>query len=196
MSNAEVRDTSFRTLVLVAVLPPFLIGLAGFAHPARLTPEAALFWRNLHVVFLPLLPILALGPWLVTRAIDRRVAWVVLAFGYVYACFYTALDVLSGIGAGGLKYEGSEGLNVLFGLGGDLGQVGSIAFIFATALAAGCVLRVAGVRGAPGTILVLVGAFGFMEEHVYPPWGVLSMMALAAGWALLVLSLRPAADAR
>ncbi len=182
-------------MILWAVLPPVVVGLAGFTHPDRLTEDASLLWRNLHIMFLPLLPLLALGPWVVTRSVDRTLSLVVAGLGYVYACFYTALDVLAGIGAGGLKREGADGTRVLFDLASDLGQIGSVAFIVATAIAAGCALARAHARALPGAVLALVGAYGYMEEHVYWPGGVLSMFALAAGWAWLVLVLRPATDA-
>ena len=178
-----------RWTVAATLVPPAVIALIGTTHPPHLTQDAALYWRNLHVVLLPLFPLLALGPWLVTRSIDRTYGRVTLVLGFVFACFYTALDVLAGIGAGGLKHEHQDGLGVLFSLASNLGQVGSIAYIGATALAAGCVLRLSGWRGAPGAALALVGAYGFMEEHVYWPGGVLSMAAITAGWALLLRSL-------
>ncbi|MDX6275949.1 MAG: hypothetical protein QOJ72_77 [Nocardioidaceae bacterium] len=174
------------------MLPPVLIGLIGITHPAHLTFGASGYWRNLHVVLMPLFPLLALGPWLATRAIDRTYAWVALVLGFVYACFYTALDVLAGIGAGSLKHAHETGTGVLFGQASDLGHIGSVALIGANALAAGCVLRIAGARAAPGTALTIGGAYGFMENHVYWPGGVLSMFAIAAGWSLLLLALRPA----
>jgi hypothetical protein len=177
------------------VLPPLILGLIGTTHPAHLTFSASGYWRDLHIVLLPVFPLLALGPWLVARAVDRTYGWIALGLGFVYACFYTALDVLAGIGAGGLKHAHEGGTGVLFGLASDLGHVGSIAFIGATALAAGCVLKVSGARAIPGTLLVLVGAYEFMENHIYWPGGVLSMFALAVGWALLVLTIRPAAGA-
>lgn len=178
-----------------AVLPPLLIGLIGITHPAHLTFGASGYWRNLHVVLLPLFPLLALGPWLVTRAIDRTYGFIALGLGFVYACFYTALDVLAGIGAGGLKHSHEGGTGVLFGLASDLGHVGSVALIGATALASGCVLKVAGRRAIPGAVFALGGAYGFMQNHIYWPEGVLSMLALAVGWTLLVLAVRPAAGA-
>ncbi|MEJ7635834.1 hypothetical protein [Aeromicrobium sp.] len=177
---------------MAAIVPPVLIALVGIAHPARLTFEDAILWRNLHVVLLPLFPLVALGPWLVTRSIDRAWGRVSLLLGFVYACFYSALDVLAGIGAGGLKDAREGGLGVVFGLAGDLGQVGSVALIGANALACGCVLRIVGAKGAPGTVLLLAGSYGFMEEHVYWPGGVLSMLAIAAGWAALLIALRRA----
>lgn len=184
-----------RWTVVAAVLPPLIIGIAGMTHPAHLTQDAALYWRNLHIALLPLIPLLALGPWLVSRAIDRTYAWIALGLGYVYACFYSALDLLAGVGAGALKHAHQGGLNVVFGLATDLGRVGSIAFIAATTVAAVAVIHVAGARAIPGSAFVLTGAFGYWQNHVYWPGGVLSMFALAIGWALLLLSLRPAADA-
>lgn len=177
-------------ILIAVVVPPALIGVLGTMHPAHLTLDDSLLWRNLHVALLPLLPLLALGPWLVARSVDVRLGRVVFLLGFVYATFYTALDVLAGIGAGGLKHEGKNGLGVLFHLASNLGEVGSIAFICATAIAAGCVLRVARLSALAGTVLVLAGAFGFREEHVYWPGGVLSMFALAAGWGLLVTAQR------
>ncbi len=81
---------------------------------------------------------------------------------------------------------------MLFDLAADLGQVGSIAFI--TAVAAGCAVARARLRAIPGAALVLAGAYGLMQEHVYWPGGVISMFALAAGWALLLLVIKPEAD--
>ena len=135
-------------------MPPIAVGLAGITHPDHLTQEASLYWRNLHVVFLPLLPLLALGPWVIARSVDRKLGYLAAVLGYVYACFYTALDVLAGIGAGGA-------------------------------------LAVARLRAIPGAALAFAGAYGYMQEHVYWPAGVLSMFALAAGWTLMLLVIKP-----
>lgn len=182
--------TLTRRTAWIVLGPPVLIGLIGTTHPAHLTQDAAFYWRNLHVVLLPLFPLLALGPWLVARSIEPIYGRLTLLLGYVFACFYSALDILAGIAAGGLKYEREGGLGVVFGLASDLGQVGSIAFIGATAAASGCVLRVVGMRALPGALIAIGGAYGFMENHVYWPGGVLSMAAIAAGWAVMLVTLR------
>lgn len=178
-----------RTLVAVAV-PPLFTAALGLTHPAVLTVEAAHHWQLMHTVLLPVFPLLALGPWLVTRTVDRAAGVVVGILAFVYACFYTSLDVLAGIGGGAIKAAEAGGLGILFSVAGDLGAVGSYAYIAASALACGVVVRRAGwLRPAPGIVLVLVGAFMFWQEHVYRPWGVLAMVLLAAGWAWLTIVL-------
>ena len=63
------------------------------------------------------------------------VAWVVRAAAYVYATFYTALDVISGIGAGWVTHELGPGeprppaVSLMFRIGTPLGEVGSGALI-------------------------------------------------------------------
>lgn len=183
-------------LLIATVLPPLAIGLVGLTHPAHLTQSASAHWRDLHIVLLPLFPLLAVGPWLVARSIEPIYGRITLVLGYVYACFYSALDVLAGIAAGALKHDREGGLATVFGYASDLGQVGSIAYIGATAAAAGCVLRVAGPWVLPGAVVALVGAYGFMENHVYPPWGVLSMLAITAGWAWMLTMLDRRAPSR
>lgn len=176
-------------LCVALLLPPILIGLVGTTHPAHLTADAAPYWRDLHVVLLPLFPLLAVGPWLLARSVDPFYGRITLVLGYVYACFYSALDILAGIAAGGLKADQEGGLRTVFRLASDLGQVGSIAYIGATAAAAGCVIRLVGLRALPGAIVALGGAYGFMQDHVYWPAGVVSMAAIAAGWAWMLVAL-------
>lgn len=179
-----------RTLILIGVVvPPLLLAATASTHPARLTVEDAYHWQVMHTVLMPLFPLVALGPWLVTREVSRAVAVLVGVLAYTYAVFYTSLDILAGIAGGAIKDAEAGGLGIIFPVAGDLGAVGSYAFIGATAIAAGTALRVTGwIRGLPGTVLVVVGALMFWQEHVYVPWGVLSMVLLAAGWGWLALA--------
>ena len=179
-----------RTGQLFAVAVPHLaIAAIGLTHPVTLTVDSAHHWQVMHTVLLPLFPLLALGPWLVARAVDARSGVVVGVIAFVYACFYTALDILAGIGGGAIKDAEAGGLGIIFPVAGDLGAVGSYAYIAATALAAGLALRVTGLsRGLVGTVLVLIGSLLFWQEHVYRPWGVLAMVLLAAGWSWLVVA--------
>jgi hypothetical protein len=170
-----------RSTVVAVLVPPVLIGMVGTTHPPHLTQDASAYWRDLHIVLLPLFPLLAIGPWLVARAVEPV---------YGFACFYSALDILAGIAAGALKNDREGGLATVFRYASDLGAVGSVAYIGATAAAAGCLLRIGGLRVLPGALVALGGAFGFMENHVYWPGGVLSMAAVAAGWALMLVAVR------
>lgn len=183
-----------RYLTLVAVVvPPLFTAALGLTHPARLTVEDADHWQMMHTVLLPVFPLLALGPWLVARVHDRTVGVVVGLLGYVYACFYTSLDILAGIAGGAIKAAEAGGLGIVFPIAGDLGAIGSYAYIAATALAVGVASRSGLVRALPGAALVLVGAVMFWQEHVYRPWGVTSMVLLAAGWAWLAVVTAPRA---
>jgi len=182
----------YLTIVAVAV-PPLFTAVLGLTHPAVLTVEDAGHWQMMHTVLLPVFPLLALGPWLVARAHDRAVGVVVGVLAYVYACFYTSLDVLAGIAGGAIKDAEAGGLGIVFPVAGDLGAVGSYAYIGATALAVGVASRAGLVRALPGAVLVLVGSVMFWQEHVYRPWGVLSMVLLAAGWTWLVVATAPRA---
>jgi hypothetical protein len=177
-------------LPIVAVAVPHLaVAAIGLTHPATLTVDSAHHWQVMHTVLLPLFPLLALGPWLVARAVDARSSVVVGVIAFVYACFYTALDVLAGIGGGALKGAEAGGLGVIFPVAHDLGTIGSYAHLAATALAAGLALRVTGLRhGLSGTLLVVAGSLLFWQEHVYRPWGVLAMVLLAAGWSWLLVA--------
>ena len=70
-----------------------------------LTAQSAEYWRNLHIGILPIFPLLGFAPWLVVRGRDATLSWIVGVLGFLYAAFYTGLDVLAGIGAGGLKLD-------------------------------------------------------------------------------------------
>ena len=183
-------DHRARLLVAVTV-PPLLTAAVGLTHPPTLTVEASHHWQMMHTILLPVFPLLALGPWLVARRSNRAVGVVVGVLAFVYACFYTSLDVIAGIAAGAVKHDGGVGLGTLFRVAGDLGDVGSYAYFAASALAIVVAARDIGlVRAAPGAVLVAVGAVMFWQEHVYRPWGVLAMVLLAAGWGWLALSAR------
>ena len=178
-------------LIVAATLPPLVIAAVGLTHPPRLTFEAAHHWQMMHTVLLPVFPLLALGPWLVARRSSRVGGVVAGVLAFTYACFYTSLDVIAGIAAGAVKHDGGVGLGTLFRVAGDLGDVGSYAYIAASAVAIVVAAREVGlVRAAPGAVLVAVGAVMFWQEHVYRPWGVLAMVLLAAGWGWLALSAR------
>ncbi len=179
------------TLLVAVTVPPLLIALVGLVHPSPLTVESARHWQTIHTVLLPLFPLVALGPWLTARETHRAGGVVVGVLAYGYATFYTSLDVLAGIAGGAIKDAEAGGLGIVFLVAQDMELIGGLALVAATALAAGLVSRRGWVT-APGIVCVLAGAVMHWREHVYVPWGVLSMVLLAAGWGWLVWVTRPA----
>ncbi len=181
-------------LVVPVVAPPLLIAAVSLMHPSPLTVENAEHWQHMHTVLLFLFPLVALGPWLVARAVSRPAAVVVGVVAYVYATAYTALDVLAGTGGGAIKAAEAGGLGIIFPVAGRFEDVGGIALVAAAALSVGVVSRTLAWRALPGGALVLVSAWLHWQNHVYPPWGVVAMVGLALGWGLLALQLTARAD--
>lgn len=177
-----------RTSLLLAVAgPPLLLAGLGLAHPTDLTDASAGGWQGLHTLLLPIFPLLALAPWLVTRRQHPALGRVAAVLGYVYAVFYTALDVLAGIGAGALQGAGAgDQTSVMFAQGNDLSTYGVWAYMAAAVLASGVALRRAHLAALPGAVLVVAGAWSFLGSHIYWPVGVLTMIALAVGWTALI----------
>ena len=183
MSDRRIILTS-----LAVALPPFVLAAVGITHPEHLTADTAVYWRDLHIGILAVFPLLAFAPWLVVRGHHRWMSWTVGILAFVYAAFYTALDVLAGIGAGGLEHAGmDESTHVVFGLGNTLGDIGSYAFIAACAIACGWAVRSAGLRALPGSALVLIGSVLFLLRHIYFPVGVIGQLCLAFGWIAIVV---------
>lgn len=178
------------TRLLVAVaLPPLALGALGLTHPENLTDSTAQYWRDIHIVLLPLFPLLALAPWLIVRGESRGLGWLAAALGVVYALFYSALDVLAGIGAGALQLDGAaSSTGILFREGNGLADYGVYAYLAATVLAAVVALRRAGLAALLGAVLVVPGAIVFLGSHIYWPDGVLTMLALAVGWTALAVA--------
>ena len=176
-------------LLGAAVAPALVLVLLTPAHPTSNTAETALWWRNLHIILLPIFPLIALAPWLVAREVDRRLGWVAGMFGFVYAYFYTSLDVLAGIGAGALAIAGfDEARSPLYATGRSLAIVGIVALTVATLVASAGAVRRAGLVALPGAALATAGSVLFYFGHVYPGRGTLAMLLLAGGYAVLALA--------
>jgi hypothetical protein len=192
-SRPAERSTIRRLALYAAVaLPPLALAIIGATHPQHLTMASALYWRNLHVITLPIFPLLAFAPWLIVRfRHSLALSWAAGILGFVFAVFYTGLDVLAGIGAGGLKVDGmGMATTTVFGLGDQLGRIGAVALIAAALLAGIVSIRSAGVRAIPGAVLVVAGTICLWHSHIFFPVGVIGQLLLAVGWIALVAVLR------
>ena len=183
--------TASRIFLYIAVpLPPRVLAAIGVTHPTTLTAASAEYWRNLHIASLPLFPLLAFAPWLIVRGSRPIIVWSTGVLGFVYAVGYTGLDVLAGIGAGGLKLDDfGEATGTVFDLGNLFGRIGAAAFVAACLLAAGVAIYRAGPSAVLGGLAVVVGSLLLLRSHIYFPFGVLGQVLLAAGWVAILVVL-------
>lgn len=193
--RVHVDDTAATTRsalvpAFAAVVPPLVLAAIGLVHPMELSDATAQMWRDMHIVLLPLFPLLALGSWLVVRRSAPRLAWIAALLGYVYGAFYSALDVLAGIGAGGLQLAGFDGVGTLYRLGDALALPGTIALLLASLLASVVAIRRDGWVAAVGGVIVVAASVSYLTSHIFAPRGVLTMVAFAVGWAVLIVGAR------
>lgn len=179
--------------VWILAVPGLALAVAGLFHPHHLSYDTSYRWFALHVPGLLVFPLVGLALAELVHGRRDAVAWLVRLAAYVYATFYTALDVVSGIGAGWVTHELGPGVprpravSLMFGIGTPLGEVGSAALIVAASLLVYDQLRRHRawpvVLLVPGAVLVHVG-------HIFAPEGVAGMALLAAGTAGAALTAR------
>lgn len=188
-------------LAALAAAPAAAMAAAGLLHPHHLTTATADMWLWLHVAGLLVFPLVGAGLVVPLAGRGDPVAWLVRVAAYVYATAYTALDVVSGIGAGWVTSRLPDGatrpqeVSWLFRIGTPIGEVGSSALIVATVV---LVLDALRRRGAAATPLVLLpaGAWAVHSDHIFAPVGALGMAMIAVGTLLAVLGEGPRHDAR
>ena len=180
---------------LLVTAGPVLLAIAGLGHPGGLSAATADRWVHLHIVLLPIFPLLALGFVVLLRGrpgpdlagVATVVAW---AGAAVYAVGYTGLDAVAGIAAGTVAEQDGDPAELrglvlaLYDVANLLGRIGVYAFLLA--VLAGTVAL--GVRHGPrvlaGSIVLLGAGYSFIDSHIFWPRGVLTMLAMAAGFAL------------
>lgn len=183
--------------MLVVTVGPVLLAVAGLVHPHGLSVATADRWVHLHILLLPVFPLLAV-PFVVLLCGRPRadlpgaatvVAWVGAG---VYAAGYTGLDAVAGIAAGTVAGQPGDPVELrrlvlaLYDVGDRLGQVGVCAFLAAVLAAAVALGSRHGRRVLPGTVVLLGAGYSFVDSHIFAPRGVLTMLAVAAGFALWV----------
>ena len=184
-----------RTLALVTAAP-LLLAAVGLVHPHVLGSATAVRWQVLHIVLLPVFPLVAAGFVVPLWGRPRRdvtgcatvVAWVA-AFGY--ATFYTGLDTVAGIAAGTVARHAREGVDEgpaiqsLFQTGDALGLVGAYAFGVAVIAASVALFIRYGTRTLPGAVVLLAASYSFLDSHIFAPRGVITVLGFALGFGLL-----------
>ncbi|GAW50516.1 MULTISPECIES: hypothetical protein [unclassified Nocardioides] len=173
-------------------LPALCLALAGLLHPHHLTYDTSQRWFALHIPGLLVFPLVGVALAALVRLRTDLLAWGIRTTAYVYATFYTALDVISGVAAGYVTHElgpgvpRPEAVSLLFGIGTPLGEIGSWALLACGALTVvDQVVR----NAAPGAValLLLAGAWLVHVGHIFAPEGVAGMALLALGTAGVAL---------
>ncbi|MEV5717570.1 hypothetical protein AB0L41_27070 [Amycolatopsis mediterranei] len=175
-------------------VPGLVLAGFGLAHPLALSPASAPWWTSLHVVLLPVFPLLAVAQWLLLSSAPAalRRPGRLAAFGF--AAFYGGLDAVAGIAAGTVvhaEHAVTPVTGAVFGIGDSLGHTGALCFLAANVLIIAAVAREAAWRAAPGAALLLAASVSFYDSHIFWPRGVLTMLAVAAGMFLLAAVREP-----
>lgn len=185
-------------LLLVAPLPALAAGLVGLAHPVFLTPDTAERWRLLHVLLLPLFPLVGAAPSVLLLGRRGALAWSARLLGAAFGLLYTTLDAVAGIGGGEQMARAAQRgaarppVEDLFGIGDRFGRPGATALV-AALLVTALVLRDRPAPAAAGGLVGAAAAVLVLRHHVFPPLGVLGMVGVAAAAALLAVAAAPRA---
>lgn len=185
-----------RTLTpLLVALPALLLAALGLLHPVFLTPETAERWRLLHLVLLPVFPLLAVSVWVLLRGERGPAAWGARGLAAAYAVLYGALDAIAGVGAAHQvlrterRGDPRPPIEDLYDIADPVGALGVYALTAALLLTATLLwLRTRSVLAPLGAAVSVAGCWFFLLHHVFPPHGVLALVAIAVGLALLEIS--------
>ncbi len=186
-SAARARAALWPVVGIVA--GPLALAALGTTHPLHLDGGTAGWWFNLHLILIPLFPLLGLDLWWLLADECGPLGWAGGVAAFVYLTFYGGLDLLAGVAAGLVRDKATRGgtgefANVepwLFATGNELGDIGADAFLVGAAITCGLTLARHGRRALPGAALVLIAALLFTRSHIYFPVGVGAMLLLAAG---------------
>jgi hypothetical protein len=189
----------FRWLVLLGA--PTTLGLLEIWHPAHVLFDEMLshhgdWWLSLHVLQMPLFPLVATSIWLLLQNTDNLFASMSRIALWIFAISYAAFDTIAGIATGILfKYvrsasiaEGEAAYDQMFELflalfnldmpGGTIIMNLAVWSWVAAALLAAVALYVKGVNRI-GVLLIGISALTF-QSHVHP-YGPLTMALVLAG---------------
>ena len=183
------------TLVLLVSLPAVACAAVGLTHPAHLTAGSAELWRNLHLVLIPVFPLIGLAPWLIARRAGRWFGGVAALFGYGFATFYTSLDILAGVTGGALVMAGNgDATGPIFAVARTLAAIGVVSLVAGCIVAGIAAFRVAGVVALPGAVLATVGAILVQPGHIYLGLGTVALVLFAAGFVIMAITVSRSVD--
>ena len=184
-------------LPVLLALPGLSLAVAGLFHPHHLTYDTVADVVRPAPAGAAGLPARGLALMVLVRGRRDPVAWVVRLTAYVYATFYSALDVISGVGAGYVTHElgpdvpRPDAVSLMFRIGTQLGRVGEYALLVCVVVLFVDQLVRRGVRALPGVLLVpgrgsSTSATSSRREGV----AGMTLLGLATGWLAWVAATR------
>lgn len=179
----------------VLALPGIALGITGLFHPPYLSYTTSHTWWALHVLGVFGFPLVGVALMVLFRGRRDWVAILVVLASFVYACAYTALDVVNGLAAGYVTERLGPGqprpdeVRYLFEIGKPIGVWGSYALILATLAVALDALWRWRLRALPA-LLMVPGAYLVHIYHIFAPEGVAGMVliGLSTAWVAAVAS--------
>lgn len=176
-------------------LPGLTLAGFGVVHPSGLNAATAQWWATLHIILVPVFPLLAAAQWHLLTPAPPLLRWAGRLATYGFATFYTGLDAVAGIAAGTVmdtEHGRPPAVGRLFVVGDMLGDIGAWSFLVASVLIVAGVAQQVGWRALPGAVLLLPASVSFLDSHLFWPRGVYTMVGIAAGMFLLsYLGARP-----
>lgn len=171
--------------------PGLVLAGFGLVHPARLDVATAPWWASLHILLLPVFPLLAVAQWILLTPAPVVLRWPGRLAAFGFAAFYSGLDAVAGIAAGTVVHAEhglTHVLGDLFAAGDTLGSIGTGCFLAASLAITAATARQARWRAIPGGALLLAASVSFIDSHIFWPRGVYTMIGIAAGMFLLSLA--------
>lgn len=172
----------------LAAAPALALAGLGAAHPGGLNGDTASWWATLHILLLPVFPLLAAAQWFLLASAPPLLRLPGRLAAYGFATFYSGLDAVAGVAAGTVEEAqggASPVLGQLFEVGDRLGHIGAWCFLVASALIVADIAPHARWRVVPGAVLLLASSVSFLDSHLFWPRGVYTMIGIAAGMFLL-----------
>ena len=180
-------DTRWSRALLLA-LPGMVLAGFGAIHPGGLNADNAHWWANLHILLLPVFPLLAAAQWRLLAPAHPALRRLGRLAAFGFAVYYTGLDAVAGIAAGTVtdgQHGYSPAVGQLFAVGDMLGYIGAWSFLAASVLIVAGIAPHVGWHVVPGSAFLLLASVSFLDSHIFWPRGVFTMVGIAVGMFLL-----------
>jgi len=75
--------------------PPLLLAGLGLTHPNDLSGASAGWWTSLHIILVPLFPLLGVTHWVLLHRRPSVIAWIGRIAAFLYIAFYAVTTSLA-----------------------------------------------------------------------------------------------------